>query len=72
MGKPVSLNRFRKQKARAEEKARADNNAAVHGLSKAQRELAKAKREQKNRLLDGVKRQDDSLKVSSKYRRNCK
>lgn len=59
MGKPVNLNRFKKQKARAEEKARADNNAAVHGLSKAQRELTKAKREQKNRLLDGLKRQGD-------------
>ncbi|WP_375266241.1 DUF4169 family protein [Planktotalea sp.] len=59
MGKPVNLNRFKKQKARAEEKARANNNAAVHGLSKAQRELTKAKREQKNRLLDGLKRQGD-------------
>ena len=59
MGKPVNLNRFKKQKARAEEKARANNNAAVQGLSKAQRELTKAKREQKNRLLDGLKRQGD-------------
>lgn len=59
MGKQVNLNRFKKQKARAEEKARANNNAAVHGLSKAQRELTKAKREQKNRLLDGLKRQGD-------------
>ena len=59
MGKPVNLNRFKKQKARAEEKARANNDAAVHGLRKAQRELTKAKREQKNRLLDGLKRQGD-------------
>jgi len=59
MGKPVNLNRFKKQKARAEEKARANNNAAVHGSSKAQRELTKAKREQKNRLLDCLKRQGD-------------
>lgn len=43
MGKPVNLNRFRKEKARAEKKARADNNAALHGLSKAERDLAKTK-----------------------------
>lgn len=53
MGKPVNLNRFRKQKARAEDKARANDNAALHGLSKAQRDLAKTKTEQKQRLLDG-------------------
>ena len=53
MGKPVNLNRIRKQKARAEDKARANDNVAFHGLSKAQRDLAKATTEQKQRLLDG-------------------
>lgn len=40
--KPVSLNRFRKDKARAEKKARADDNAARHGLTKAEKQRAKA------------------------------
>ena len=31
MGKPVNLNRFRKDKARAEKKARANANAAKFG-----------------------------------------
>lgn len=58
MGKPVNLNRFRKQKTRAEKQARANENAAVHGLSKTQRELARAKTEQQRRLLDGAQRED--------------
>jgi hypothetical protein len=58
MSKPDNLNRFKKQKARAEDKARANHNAAAYGLSKAQRDLAEAKEEQKRRLLDGTKRDD--------------
>lgn len=60
MGKPVNLNRFRKQKARAEDKARADQNAAFHGLSKAQRELTKTKNQQTQKRLDGKTRDTDS------------
>lgn len=53
MSEPVNLNRFRKQKARAEKKARADHNAAIHGMSKAERDLAKARNARKQQSLDG-------------------
>ena len=56
MNTPVNLNRFRKQKARADDKARADQNAALHGLSKAQRELEKAKNTLSKRTLNGLER----------------
>nr|WP_256471682.1 DUF4169 family protein [Oceanicola sp. 502str15] len=36
------MNRVRKDKARTEDKARADANAAFHGLTKAEKERAKA------------------------------
>ena len=60
MNTTVNLNRFRKQKARADDKARADQNAALHGLSKAQRELEKAKNTLSKRALNGLER--DKLK----------
>ncbi|MBT5823111.1 MAG: DUF4169 family protein [Rhodobacteraceae bacterium] len=60
MNTPVNLNRFRKQKARADDKAHADQNAALHGLSKAQRELEKAKNTLSKRTLNGLER--DKLK----------
>jgi len=42
MSKPVNLNRFRKEKARAEKRARADENAVKHGRTKAQKDLEKS------------------------------
>lgn len=60
MNTTVNLNRFRKQKARTDDKARADRNAALHGLSKAQRELEKAKNTLSKRALNGLER--DKLK----------
>ncbi|SLN62510.1 hypothetical protein PEL8287_03411 [Roseovarius litorisediminis] len=56
MGKPVNLNRFRKNKARADAKVRADQNAAKHGLTKAVKELEKARAEKAARSLDQLKR----------------
>lgn len=56
MGKPVNLNRFRKQKARAEHKARADQNAIVHGLPKSERETAKSRIDLETARLNGAKR----------------
>jgi hypothetical protein len=41
MSKPVNLNRVRKDKARAEKRARADANAAKFGRTKAQKDLEK-------------------------------
>ncbi len=56
MAKPVNLNRFRKQKARAADKARADENAARFGRTKAQKELEKARSQKAARELDGKER----------------
>ena len=53
MAQPVNLNRFRKQKARDEKRREADANAAKHGLTKAQKELARARAEKAKRDLDG-------------------
>jgi len=43
MSKPVNLNRFRKEKARAEKRARADENAVKHGRTNAQKEIEKSR-----------------------------
>ena len=53
MSQPVNLNRFRKTKARAKKKAQADQNAAVHGRSKAEKELDRARADKAHRDLDG-------------------
>jgi hypothetical protein len=55
MSKVVNLNRFRKQKARDEKREAGDARAAEHGLSKAQKALAKARKEKDLRGLDGHK-----------------
>ena len=46
MAQPVNLNRFRKSKARADSKVRADENAVKFGRTKAQKSLDEARREQ--------------------------
>lgn len=55
MGKPVNLNRYRKEKARAEKKARADANAVKHGQSKAEKSVTKLEQDRQRRDLDGHK-----------------
>ena len=57
MAEPVNLNRFRKDKARAEKKARADENAVKFGRTKAQKDLDRARAEKADRDLDGKKRE---------------
>ncbi len=52
MGKPVNLNRYRKEKARAEKKARADQNAVKFGQTKAEKEVFKRERHRQRRDLD--------------------
>jgi hypothetical protein len=49
MGNVVNLNRFRKQKAKAEQAKRAETNKRLHGRTKAER-LLELKQKQ---LLDG-------------------
>jgi len=53
MGKPVNLNRFRKQKARVSDKARADENAARFGRPKALKTQERAQVDKATRDLDG-------------------
>ncbi|WP_294607028.1 DUF4169 family protein [Roseovarius sp.] len=52
---PVNLNRFRKDKARARDKARADENAVKFGRSKAQKDIEKARADKAARDLDQLK-----------------
>ena len=52
MAQPVNLNRFRKEKARAEKKARADQNAVAFGRTKAEKEIAKFEQDKLKRDLD--------------------
>jgi phage protein D len=54
-GSVVNLNKARKARDRAEEKAQADANALKHGRTKAQRLLEAAKAEKAKRALDGAK-----------------
>ena len=53
MSKPVNLGRYRKEKARAEKKARADENAVRFGRTKAERNLEKARADKAASDLDG-------------------
>ncbi|MCP1170256.1 DUF4169 family protein [Limimaricola litoreus] len=57
--KPVNLNQFRKQKARAEKTARADANAAKFGRTKAEKARDAAEAESAARRLDGHRRDDE-------------
>ncbi|QFT72806.1 MULTISPECIES: DUF4169 family protein [unclassified Ruegeria] len=52
MGKPVNLNRYRKEKARAERKARADRNTVAFGRTKAEKEVVKLQQKKQKRDLD--------------------
>ncbi len=53
--RPVNLNKTRKARDRAEAKRQADENAARHGRTKAQRLLEAAQSERARRALDGAK-----------------
>ncbi len=55
MAQPVNLNRYRKQKARANDTARATENAARFGRSKPRKEQQRLLTEKAARDLDGHK-----------------
>jgi hypothetical protein len=55
MGKVVNLNRFRKQKAKAERKKQAEVNRRLHGRTKAERAHDELQRRQLTRSLEGAK-----------------
>ncbi|MCT4575947.1 DUF4169 family protein [Donghicola sp.] len=59
MAAPVNLNRFRKDKARAEKKARADQNAAKFGRTKAEKQRDAIEAEKAERHLNQHKRDDE-------------
>ncbi len=52
MGKPVNLSRYRKEKARAEKKARADQNSVAFGRSKAEKEVLQKQQDKQRSDLD--------------------
>lgn len=56
MAEIINLNRARKARDKATDKAQAAANRVVHGLTKAERNAAKTERERQSRLLDQTKR----------------
>ena len=54
---PINLNKVRKDRARAEKKARADRNAVAFGRTKAEKQAAEARARKAERDLDGHKRE---------------
>ncbi len=54
--KPISLSKARKEKARAEKRARADENAAKFGRTKAEKQAEDAQAGRDAKKLDGHKR----------------
>lgn len=55
--KVVNLNQARKAKARAEKRARADENAVKFGRTKSEKKIEKAEADKAKRDLDGHKRE---------------
>ena len=56
MSTPVNLNKVRKERARAEKRVRADENAVKFGRSKAEKQREKAKADKASRFIDAHKR----------------
>jgi hypothetical protein len=57
MTDPVNLNRFRKARAKTDDKARAAENRVAFVRTKAEKDLADARREKAARALDAKKRE---------------
>ncbi len=58
MAKIVSLKTVRKQKSRQEKRQAGDENAARHGMSKAQKSLDSARADKARRDLDAHRKDD--------------
>ncbi|MDV4144458.1 MULTISPECIES: DUF4169 family protein [Shimia] len=58
MADPVNLNRFRKEKARAAKKARAQENSVKFGRTKAERARDESEAAKAKAHLDGNKRDE--------------
>lgn len=59
MAEIINLNRARKDRAKAEAKTGAATNRAAHGRSKADKDLAHAQADKRDRDLDGAKIERD-------------
>lgn len=59
MAEIINLNRARKARDKAEDKARAAKNRVSHGRTKAEKTAARIEAERSARLLDGAKRDED-------------
>ena len=61
MAEIINLNKARKAKAQADDKATAAANRAAHGRSKGERDKSRAEKTQMDHLLDGarIERPDD-------------
>lgn len=57
MSTPINLNKARKSRARAEKKARAEENSVKFGQTKAEKDVQKAQADKTVRFLDGHKRE---------------
>ena len=55
MNTPINLNKYKKQKARADKKAQAAENAVKFGLTKKERLNAKKETQERGAHLDGHK-----------------
>jgi hypothetical protein len=51
----VNLNKFRKRKAKEEQRKRAETNVRLHGRTKAERELESKQKELLERRVDGAR-----------------
>lgn len=58
MTTPVNLNRFRKDRAKADARVTATENRVKFGRTGAEKALAKAERDKADRALDAAKRED--------------
>lgn len=58
MAEIVNLNRARKDRAKAEDKARAAVNRVAHGRTRAEKEIARLERQRADRHVDDHMRED--------------
>jgi hypothetical protein len=65
MGKVVNLNRFRKQKAKAERAQRADVNRRLHGRTKAERAREALQKKQLTKAVEGARLEAVSSEAAS-------
>jgi len=58
MGEPSNLSKFRKDRARAQAKAKAGQNRSLFGLKKTEKVVAEMEAERARKKLDQAKRDD--------------